>query len=152
MAMTPEQKKLNKQAQLARDRAYRVRAKAWQAALGKALAPIPLIPEDVVPNVEPAQVSRDAWAADEALSVARAAARAEEDAIQAQIEQLQEKLKGASKRHKLEELADARRQMYDKLRAVREKAEDEVAAEYADVAGVFSAVEWARKTGFDSTK
>ncbi|KWA84138.1 hypothetical protein WL29_22505 [Burkholderia ubonensis] len=150
MALTAEQKAANKQKQQARDRAYRERYREWQAARDKALAPLPRRKDDVAPGVAPGPESLAAWDANTKLDEAVAAAEQEEAAIREQIARLQESLKGVRERHNTTALAAVRRNAYDALNAARTAAEKAVDAQFADVAHVYSAVEWSAKTGFDA--
>jgi len=135
--MTVEQKAANRSQQRVRDQAYRARRNAYTAARDAALA-----------ESEQTLVSVEYKAADAALDSALQARDAERRRIEAQIAQLKDEIASLDEKHGITKLSAERRSTSDRWLAQRNYVAGKVDAEFADIAGVHSAVEWAAKDNY----
>lgn len=142
MRMTPEQKEANKKITKARDKAYRERRREYEAAMTLALAPFPLKPEDGDASSLVSEESKAYWAATERFEQVLKAVNDEEMKIRAQIAELQESLKTVRDRHDYSGGHAARNEAHTAVFAARRTVEDQVKAEFSDIADVFYAAQW----------
>lgn len=133
MALTPEQKALNKEATRLRDRAFDARRRDYLAALETATKPIvdgPL-----------AEATRQAVGAlDEAMETRDRTI----DALRVQIAALTEKIEDARREHgaAIERLKATRDSAYDRLNKAKALVQDQVEKDFPDMKRCYGAAAW----------
>jgi hypothetical protein len=137
MALTPEEKKANREYFKVRDRAFSDRRDAFRKALNTAQAEFKASPEE--------QAYETAHAAFEA---AFNQVEVERRDIENQIRALREQQEGLRAKHNIDQLADARRNAAEVRRKAQVVVDTRIAREYSDVAGVLSAADWEAKGNF----
>jgi hypothetical protein len=133
MALSTEEKATNKARFKARDAAFAARRQAYRSARDRALA-----------TFESSPVQQEAKLASSALNAAMQDVRAAERRIDEQIAELQEQRKALREIHRIDELNDFRIKTMNAAIKARDAVEDELAAQFSDVANVQSAVTWAQ--------
>lgn len=136
--LTEEQKAANREVQKARDRAYNTRRKLYRDATDKALA-------------EFDATSPEAKVMETAVSEFNAALRqvdTERRAIEEQIRALREQQEALHAKYQLNDAAERRRNAVDARNKARSALQARIDSEFSDVAGIFSAAQWAANGHF----
>ena len=133
MALSTKDKAANKARFKARDAAFATRRRAYHAARERALR-----------TFESSPVQQEAKLASNALNAAMHDVRAAERRIDEQIAELQEQRKALREVHRIDELNDFRIKTMNAAIKARDTVEDELDAQFSDVANVHSAVTWAQ--------
>lgn len=138
--LTDAQKVANKAAAKARDAAYRARREEYRQAETKIMAPLELETRSGLHPLVEAYKRADAW-----LEEAQARRDAENQEIRDRIAELEAQLKQLSAKHRIDRLAYERREAVSNWQAARNEARRAVDAQFPDIAGIHSAVEWDHK-------
>jgi len=136
--LTAEEKAANREVHKARDRAYNSRRKLYRTAADNALAEF----DATSPEAKEMEVANGAF--NETLDTIKA----ERAAIEEQIRALREQEAGLNAKHHLDEVADRRRNAVDARNKARSALQARIDSEFSDVAGIFSAVQWAANGHF----
>lgn len=136
--LTAEQKAANREVHKARDRAYNHRRQLYRSATDKALAEF----DATSPEAKAMET------ADSAFDAALSQVDAERRAIEEQIRALREQQDGLRAKYQLDEVADRRRNAVDARNKARSALQARLDSEFSDVAGIYSAVQWAANGHF----
>ncbi len=131
--LSAEQKALNKEARKARDRAYRERKTSYSSEL-----------ESAMKTVNEGQLAQAYADVDQKLDSARESFIEERARIQAQIDELKNKLDQLQSdfKQRAQPIQEERARAHEALFAARRVAKEAVDNKYPDVAECYSAAEW----------